>query len=81
MMNRKQRRTLNKIAGKEATSVIDLMLNMPTECNDCKSYFDKTNREMVDTWQVKVFKMMKRVELYCPACNEKRKDEPVQRES
>ena len=45
-MNRKQRRQLNKVAGKQATSTIDLMLGMPIECIKCSKAYDKTSREM-----------------------------------
>lgn len=71
-MNRKQRRTMNKLAGREATSTIDLMLGMPDKCHDCSTAYDKSSREMAQTWIVKVYKLMKRVELYCPECNNKR---------
>lgn len=71
-MNRKQRRTMNKLAGKEATSTIDLMLGMPDKCHDCSASYDKSSKEMAQTWIVNVYKIMKRVELYCPDCNNKR---------
>ena len=49
------------------------MLNLPNECLTCKTPYDKKNREMVMTWFVEVFNEQKRVDLYCPQCQEKRK--------
>lgn len=49
-MNRKERRTLQKQMGKEATSTIDLMLSLSDECLTCKKPYDKMNKEMVKTW-------------------------------
>jgi uncharacterized protein with PIN domain len=71
-MNRKQRRTLQKIAGKKATSTIDLMLNMPSKCLTCEAPYDKMSREMAMTWTVEVYKAQQEVRLYCPSCQEKR---------
>jgi hypothetical protein len=72
-MNRQQRRALGKQIGKEATSTIDLMLQIPTMCFICEALYDKKNREMVNTWSVEVFNEQKLVKLYCPECFEKRK--------
>ena len=68
-MNRKQRRQLNKVAGKEATSTIDLMLNMPSECSKCSAAYDKTSREMALSWFVEVYSSQKKVTLTCPDCH------------
>ena len=70
-MNRKQRRQLNKVAGKQATSTIDLMLGMPTECIKCLKAYDKTSREMATTWFVEVYNSQKKVILTCPECHNK----------
>lgn len=71
-LNRKQRRQLSKIAGKKATSTIDLMLGMPDKCLTCEAKFDKMSKEMAMTWTVEVFKASQEVKLYCPLCQEKR---------
>jgi uncharacterized protein with PIN domain len=71
-MNRKQRRHLNKIAGKEATSSIDLMLGMPNECLTCHKPYDKTSKEMATTWFVEVYNKEKKVVLTCPECYNKK---------
>ena len=68
-MNRKQRRTLNKVAkNKEAASSIDLMLGVSNECLTCHKPFDRLSKEMATTWFVEVFKAEKKVNLYCPDC-------------
>ncbi len=71
-MNRQQRRAMKKIMGKESSTLIDMMLNMPTDCTDCKAAFDKTNREMVDTWTVSVKYDNQSIELFCPTCRDAR---------
>lgn len=71
-MNRKERRTLQKQMGKEATSTVDLMLNIPSECLTCKKSYDKLDKEMARTWFVEVFRDKKIVNLFCPECYEKK---------
>ncbi len=68
-MNRKQRRTLNKVTkNKEATSSIDLMLGMENQCLTCHKSFDRFSKEMAMTWYVEIYKTDKKVNLYCPEC-------------
>lgn len=74
-MNRKQRRSLGKQLGEEATSTVDLMLNLPSECLTCKKSYDKMSKEMAMTWYIEVYKKDKIIKLYCPECQEKRKNE------
>lgn len=71
-MNRKQRRTLRKQMGKEATSTLDLMLSLPENCLTCNKPYDKKDKQMVMTWFVEVFSSQKRVDLYCPQCHEEK---------
>lgn len=78
-MNRKQRRTLEKQMGKSATSTIDLMLGISDKCFSCEKAYDKKNKEMVKTWFVEVYSSQKKVDLYCPECYEKRKNELQQK--
>lgn len=65
-MNRQQRRALKKVTDKDTVTAIDMMLNMPKECNVCKAHFDATIKEMVMSWTVKVWNKERKVELYCP---------------
>lgn len=69
-LNRKQRRQLKKLTGEKATSTIDLMLGMPTECSGCQASYDKNSKEMATTWFVDVYNSQKRVVLTCPKCRE-----------
>ncbi len=71
-MNRKQRRALQKIAGKEAVSTIDLMLNISNKCLTCDKAFDRMSKEMAMTWTIEVYSAAKETRLYCPECQEKR---------
>lgn len=80
-MNRKQRRALGKQVGEDATERINLMLNLPKECLTCKKSYDKLSKEMATTWFVEVYSEQKRVDLYCPECHEKRKNELQQKQS
>ena len=70
-MNRKQRRTAEKLMGKEATQTVNLMLSLPEKCLTCEAKFDKKNKEHAATWHVEVFSEQKRVDLYCPECQQK----------
>lgn len=71
-MNRQQRRALEKQAGKKNMETVDLILSVPEECLTCHKKFDKKSREAAMTWFVEVFKEDKKVNLYCPECQEKR---------
>lgn len=54
--------------GKDTVATIDLMLNPGECCKLCKKFYDKKNREMVNTWFVEVFNKEKKVDLFCPEC-------------
>jgi len=72
-MNRKERRTLEKKMGKDNVKKVGLMLSLE-KCLTCEAKFDKKSKEMAKTWFVEVFTEQNRVELYCPSCQEKRKN-------
>jgi hypothetical protein len=82
-MNRKQKRTINKIAkNEEAASSIDLMINIPDQCLTCLKHYDKLSKEMANTWFVEVYKTQKKVDLYCPECYKiRRENEPENKNS
>ena len=73
-MNRKQRRARDRKIkkSKEKTSDMEQKLGlfdlMPDECLVCHDVFDKTNKEMVKTWNVVVREQEKSVKIYCPSC-------------
>ena len=76
-MNRKQRRSAAKAAkkggNKELSEKIFLFDQMPDECSACVKPFDKTNKDMVRSWNVVVREEEKIVRLYCPNCWHKAK--------
>jgi Zn finger protein HypA/HybF involved in hydrogenase expression len=51
-----------------------LILRIPDKCKDCGEPFDKKNKMMVMTWFVEVFNEQKRIDLFCPKCQDRRKD-------
>ena len=51
-----------------------LILKIPDKCKSCSEPFDKKNKMMVMTWFVEVFNEQKRVDLFCPKCQDRRKD-------
>ena len=73
-MNRKQRRMRKKALKKSGVDSaafekkLGLFDLMPDECMICHCKFDKTNKEMVSTWQVTVREKDKIVRVYCPSC-------------
>jgi hypothetical protein len=72
-MNRKERRVLEKQMGKDNVKKVGLMLSLE-KCLTCEAKFDKNSKEMARTWFVEVFTEQNRVNLYCPTCQEKRKN-------
>jgi len=73
-MNRKQRRSkdaqIRKDNNEELSAKVALFGELPEECTACESPYDKTNKEMVTTWNVVVREEDKDnpVRLYCPPC-------------
>jgi hypothetical protein len=55
-----------KRAQKEIQQKMNMFSRLGDECLSCTTPFDKSNREMVDSWYVVVKK--KDVNLYCPTC-------------
>lgn len=73
-MNREQRRALGKKLGKDVTSSLDMMINLPTECLTCKKPYDKKDKQMANTWFVEAIYKEKKTNLYCPECFKKREN-------
>ena len=57
----------------------NLILNVPDKCKNCGEPFDKKNKMMVLSWYVEVYNEQKRVDLYCPKCQEDRKSHEATR--
>ena len=73
-MNRKQRRARDKIIKKSKAETSDMEQKlglfdlMPDECFVCHKGFDKTNKVMVQSWNVVVREKEQSVKIYCPTC-------------
>ena len=71
-MNREQRRAAAKQAGKEGNKELETKIalfgKLPDECLTCEKPFDKTNKDMVMSWNVVVHGDQEVVRLYCPEC-------------
>ena len=73
-MNRKQRRARDKIIKKSKAKTGDMERKlglfelMPEDCFICHESFDKTDKEMVKTWNVVVREKEQSVKIYCPTC-------------
>jgi tRNA C32,U32 (ribose-2'-O)-methylase TrmJ len=72
IMNRQQRRALEKQTNKQTSEAIDLLLSVPEQCLTCHKKFDKNSKEAAMTWFVEVFKQQKKVILFCPECQQER---------
>jgi len=70
-MNRKQRRALEKKAGKENSQKLAEKIfqfdQLPDECLACLAPFDKQGKEMATTWNI-VIRDEDTIRLYCPQC-------------
>ena len=70
-MNRKQRRAMEKKVGKENSQKLAEKIfqfdQLPDSCLTCSTPFDKTNKEMVQSWSI-VVQDKNTVRLYCPTC-------------
>ena len=58
-----------------------MILNIPNNCKICHEPFDKKNKAMVMSWYVEVYNEQKRVDLYCPKCNDNRRNHEITRNS
>ncbi len=65
---RKKARKKEKQLKKEVAQKMNMFSRLPDECLSCLAPFDKTNREMVQSWTVVVKEAQKKVNLYCPNC-------------
>ena len=67
-LRRKKKKTEEKRLKKEINQKMQLNSLLPEECLSCKKSFDKTNKEMIDSWYMIVRKNQQAVNLYCPPC-------------
>ena len=71
---RKKTVKAKKAAEKEMATKIALFGQLPECCLTCEKPFDKTNKEMVTSWNVVVRHETEKVNLYCPECWERAKE-------
>ena len=73
-MNRKQRRARDRQIKKSKNQKTDfeqklgLFDLMPDDCFICHKRFDKTDKQMVMSWNVVVREKEQSVKVYCPTC-------------
>jgi len=79
MGNRSRTGNKKKKLQEKMASATALILSLPNECKVCKDPFDKKNKMMAMTWFVEVYNAEKRVDLYCPKCNENRRNNETAR--
>jgi len=70
-LSRKKANKAKKEAEKEMASKVALFGQLPDKCLTCEEAFDKTDKEMVMSWNVVVRQEEEKVNLYCPQCWEK----------
>jgi len=66
--NRKISRAKKKRAEKELKEKIFMFDKLGEECLVCGKPFDKTDKELVQSWTVVVRQTQNKVNLYCPEC-------------
>ena len=62
-----QKRIKKNLEG-EVKQKLNMFDKLGEECLACKKEFDKTSREMVESWSVVVREDEGKVNLYCPTC-------------
>ena len=67
-IRRKQAKEKKKLAEKEMASKVAMFGSLGDSCLICEKEFDKTNKEMVQSWYVVVREEENKVNLYCPPC-------------
>jgi hypothetical protein len=67
-MKRKGLAKRRKQTEKDMAQKMNMFDRMPDECSACELTFDKSNKEMVMSWNVVVRSEENIVRLYCPEC-------------
>ena len=73
-LKRKMKRNSLLQSKKDLKAKVGMFNKMPDYCLTCNKNFDKTNKEMVMTWNVVVNREKEKVRLYCPQCWAKAQD-------
>jgi len=64
----KQRRKQSRAQKKDMAEKMGLFNKLEENCEICNAPFDKSNKEMVQSWYVIVREEQQKVNLYCPPC-------------
>ena len=67
-IKRNNQQRIQKGLENEVKEKLGMFDKLGEECLACKDKFDKTNREMVESWNVVVREGEGKVNLYCPKC-------------
>ena len=67
-IKRDNQKRIQKNLENEVKEKLGMFDKLGEECLACKKEFDKTNREMVESWNVVVRQDEDKVNLYCPEC-------------
>ncbi len=70
-LSRKKQLKDKRIAEENLQATVAMFDKRPDACTFCSAPFDKTSREMANTWKVTVQPQKKRVIMYCPDCFDK----------
>jgi uncharacterized protein with PIN domain len=73
-LKRKIKRQSQQESKKDIKKKVGLFRKIPDFCLTCNKKFDKTDKEMVTTWNVVVDRQKEKVRLYCPECWTKAQD-------
>lgn len=67
-IKRNNQKRIKKNLESEVKEKLNMFDKLGEECLACKKEFDKSNREMVESWNVVVRQGEDKVNLYCPEC-------------
>ena len=67
-IKRNNQKQIKKNLENEVQEKLGMFDKIGEECLACKKEFDKTDRKMVESWNVVVREGEEKVNLYCPKC-------------
>jgi uncharacterized protein with PIN domain len=73
-VGRKKQLEDKKVAEENLAATVAMFDKRPDACTFCSAPFDKTSRDVANTWKVTVQPLKKRVIMYCPDCFDKVQD-------
>jgi len=67
-IKRRKQKAQKKDAERDLAAALTMFDELGEECSACREPFDRTDKEMAQTWNVVVRRQEKIVRLYCPEC-------------